>query len=167
MVENTCPGLIRTEPAALESLKKNFGGTSVINKIRSNYVFHHPYAADVDAAFGLAADDPAWDNQWNWFFSHSYFNSFYFMSDFVILHGIMNAIGEKDLVSAQKKLMREVRQVSDDMTQFIMALTAAFWVKHFGSELTGEVCAEISDAPGFFDVWIPFFVEISGTPVPE
>jgi hypothetical protein len=26
--------------------------------------------------------------------------------------------------------------------------------------MTGEVCAVISDAPGAFDVWIPFFMEI-------
>ncbi len=46
------------------------------------------------------------------------------------------------------------------MTQFIMALTAAMWMKHFGPEMTGEVCANVADAPGAFDVWIPFFVEI-------
>ena len=26
--------------------------------------------------------------------------------------------------------------------------------------MTGEVCANVADAPGAFDVWIPFFVEI-------
>jgi hypothetical protein len=31
----------------------------------------------------------------------------------------------------------------------------------------GEVCAEIRDAPGAFDVWIPFFMEIPDAPPPD
>jgi hypothetical protein len=146
---------------ALERLKKHFGGSNVLAKLRNNYVFHHPYDVKMmDAAFESAATDPAWDGEWNWFFSHSNFNSFYFMSDVVALHGIMNAVGETDLVAAQTKIMGDVSQVSQDMTQFIMALTAALWIRHFGPEMTGEVCAKIEAAPGVFDVWIPFFVEV-------
>ena len=36
------------------------------------------------------------------------------------MHGISNTIGETDLIAAQKKIMGEVSQVSQDMTQFIM-----------------------------------------------
>jgi len=146
--------------AALDKLKKNFGGSDIFNKIRSNYAFHHPYDSDVNDAFLRASDDSNWDADWNWFFSRHNFNSFYFMSDVVILHGILNAIGETDLIAAQKRIMAEVRQVSEDMTQFIMALTASIWVKHFGPQMTGEVCAKIAGAPDAFEVWIPFFVEI-------
>ena len=56
--------------------------------------------------------------------------------------------------------MTEVGQVSEDMTQFIMALTAALWMEHLGPQMTGEVCAKVADAPSAFDVWIPFLVEI-------
>jgi hypothetical protein len=38
----------------------------------------------------------------------------------MFMHGISNAIGERDLIAAQKKIMGEVSQVSQDMTQFIM-----------------------------------------------
>ncbi len=89
--------------AALDSLKKNFGGSNILNKIRSNYVFHHPYDSDVDAAFVRAAAGVNWDSDWNWFFCRHNFNSFYFMSDVVILHGILNAVGETDLIAAQRK----------------------------------------------------------------
>jgi hypothetical protein len=153
--------------AALDQLKKTFGGSNIINKIRTNYAFHHPYNSDVNAAFEAASNDAAWDADWNWFFSHSAYNSFYFLSDVVIMHGMLSAVGETDLIAAQDKLMAEVRSVSENMSQFIMALTAAFWAKHFGSEMTGKVCSIISDAPGAFDVWIPFFMEIPDAPPPE
>jgi hypothetical protein len=153
--------------AALAELQKTFGGSNIINKIRSNYAFHHPYNSDVNAAFETAANDPAWDGEWNWFFSHSAYNSFYFPSDFIIMHGMLAAVGETDLIAAQEKIMAVVRSASENMAQFIMALTAAFWVRHFGSEMTGEVCAEITGAPGAFDVWIPFFMEIPDAPLPD
>ena len=63
--------------------------------------------------------------------------------------------------------MSAVRSVSENMSQFIMALTAAFWLKHFGAEMTGEVAANITDAPSAFDVWIPFFMEIPDSPPPD
>jgi hypothetical protein len=153
--------------AALDELQKTFGGSNLINKIRSSYAFHHPYSDDVNAAFETAANDAAWDNDWNWFFSHSGYNSFYFLSDFIIMHGMLAAAGETDLISAQEKIMSAVRSVSENMSQFIMALIAAFWLKHFGAEMTGEVAANITDAPSAFDVWIPFFMEIPDSPPPD
>ena len=79
----------------------------------------------------------------------------------MILHGILNAVGETDLVKAQDKIMAEVQQVSGDMTQFIMAMTAAVWQEHFGPEIHEEARTTIADAPDVLDVWMPFFVEIS------
>jgi hypothetical protein len=154
------PRLDANGQAALEQLKKNFVGSNILNKIRGNYAFHHPYDNDVDDAFLRAAADSNFDGDWNWFFSRHNYNSFYFMSDVVILHGILNAVGETDLVAAQKKVMGEVQHVSEDMTQFIMALTAAMWMKHFGPEMTGEICAKVDNAPDALGVWIPFFLEI-------
>ncbi len=63
--------------AALDALNKLFGKSNILSKIRNNYAFHHPYDADVEAAFQQAASDPSWDDEWNWFFSHSNFNSLY------------------------------------------------------------------------------------------
>jgi hypothetical protein len=152
---------------ALAQLQKTFGGSNIINKVRTNYAFHHPYDSDVNAAFEVASNDAAWNAEWNWFLSHSGYNTFFFLSDFVIMHGMLAAVGETDLIRAQEKIMAEVRTVSENMIQFILALTAALWQKHFGSEMTGEVCATISDAPGAFDVWIPFFMEIPDAPPPS
>jgi len=158
------PRLDAEGKAALDQLQETFGGSNIINKIRTNYAFHHPYDSDVNAAFEVACNDAASDADWNWFISHSGYNSFYFLSDVVMMHGMLGVVGETDLIAAQDKLMAEVRSVSENMSQFITALTAAFWTTHFGTEITGEVCSVISDAPAAFDVGIPFFMEIPDAP---
>jgi hypothetical protein len=149
---------------ALRKLKVVLGSSNILSKLRSNYIFHHPFESDVNAALEVAANDADFDSEWAWYFSTSNYNSFYFLSDFVMMHGIMAAIGEIDLVSAQHKLMEELRVVSDAMTEFIMSLTRAFWLQHFGETMDAEVCAKLADSPDIFGVWIPFFVKIPSEP---
>ncbi len=151
--------------AVLDALKKLFGGSNILTSIRNNYAFHHPYDADVNAAFERAAADANWDGEWNWFFSHSNFNSFYFVSDIIMMNGIMKEIGETDILAAQERLMTEVRTAMNETTTLIMALTAAIWRKHFGDELEAEVCAKITGAPSVFEFALPFFVEVPDGPV--
>jgi hypothetical protein len=151
---------------ALDTLNKLFGGSNLLSKIRNDYAFHHPYDADIASAADLAAADPASDTFWKWYFSKSSFNSFYLVSEFVVLHGILKAIGEPDLIAAQEKLMAEVRTAMNEMTTLIMALTAATWAKNFGDHFDAVVCAEITDAPALFEFSMPFFVEVPDGPAP-
>jgi hypothetical protein len=159
------PRLDQEGKDALTSLKKLFGGSGLLASIRNNYAFHHPYDADVEAAFERAATDSQWDKEWNWFFSHSNFNSFYFVSDIIMINGIMKEIGEADVFAAQQRLMDEVRTAMNEMTTLIMALTTVMWRKHFGDELEAEVCANVSDAPSVFEFALPFFVEVPEEPL--
>ena len=115
-------------------------------------------------AFEDAAANLEWDNEWNWFFSESGYNSFFFGSEFVALHGIAKIIGETDLIKAQTKLINLVMPISDDMSHLIHAIIAVLWQKYFGEELLAERRIDINDAPSFFDVWVPFFVEIPPEP---
>jgi hypothetical protein len=149
---------------ALARLKGVLGNSNILSKLRSNYVFHHPFDSDVNAAFDVAANDPSFDDEWAWYFSLSNYNSFYFASDFVMMHGMMAAIGETDLVSAQRKLMDEIQVVSHAMTEFIMSLTRAFWLRHFGDTMDARVCAKLADSPDIFEIWIPFFVKVPSEP---
>jgi hypothetical protein len=151
---------------AINALQKLFGKSNILSKIRNNYAFHHPYDVDVEAAFKRAESDSNWDNEWNWFFSHSNFNSLYYVSDIIMISGIMNEIGETDSISAQKRLMDEVQTAMNEMTTLIMALTAAIWRKHFGDELEAEKCGNITEAPGLFEFALPFFVEVPDGPLP-
>ncbi|MBM3550951.1 MAG: hypothetical protein FJX45_04135 [Alphaproteobacteria bacterium] len=146
--------------ASLEALKKLFGTSNVLSNIRNSYAFHHPYDADIEAAFDTAVANAEFDNSWDWYFSRSNYNSFYFVSEFIMLHGILNQIGEVDLDSAQEKLMREVQTALMEMATLIMALTVAMWRKHFGNEMDAEICAQPTDAPGLYEFSLPFFVEV-------
>jgi hypothetical protein len=149
---------------AFVKLKKVFGNSGLFATLRGTWIFHHPNNPELNSAFEDAASNPQWGNEWNWFFSHSNYNSFYFLSEFVVLHGILKAVGETDLLVGQEKLTKQITAVSEDMSQFIMALIAVLWKKYFGAELTAETRFDIPNAPGFFDVWIPFFVDIPPAP---
>jgi hypothetical protein len=160
MGKEFAPKLNPVGQAALTELKKHFGGSNLISKLRNNVAFHYPNRKDVDAGFEAAVNDKNWDNDWNWYFSTAAWNSFYFASDFIVLHAILTSIGETDLVAAQEKIMDEVKKVNAHMMAFLYALTDALLAKHFAPEMIGEVIEEISDAPSAFDVWLPFYVEI-------
>src|SRR5271166_1794108 len=151
---------------AFVRLKKIFGKGGLVAELRGTWIFHHPDNPELNAAFADAASNPQWDKDWNWFFSHSNYNSFYFLSEFVVLHGILKALGERDLLVGQGKLTKQITAVSEDMSQFIMALLAVLLKKYFGAEIMAETRINIPNAAGMFDVWIPFFVEIPD-PQPE
>jgi hypothetical protein len=143
---------------ALDELKKYFGRSNLLSTFRNKVAFHHPCIADMDAGFEAAAGDTTWDNEWNWYFSHAMYNSFYLMSEVVTLHAILNAMGETDLMKAHERLGVELKKVSEPMIYFIFSVNEALLVKHLGA--TVEVVAEITDAPGVLDVGIPFYVEV-------
>jgi hypothetical protein len=143
---------------ALDNLKKYFGRTNLLTTFRNKVAFHHPCNADMNAGFEAVASDKIWDSDWEWYFSHSMYNSFYFMSEVVTLHAILNAMGETDLMKAHERLMDELKQVSEPMIYFILSVNEAILLQHLGA--TVEVVAKITDAPGVFDVGIPFYVEV-------
>jgi hypothetical protein len=145
---------------ALAALKTHFGGSSLLNRLRNNYAFHFPRDSDVEAAFETAAKEKEWDADWNWYFAPTTFNTFFFASDIVMLHGLLGESGETDLVKAQQKIMDELRTVSDALTDFVLAFAAAVWLKHFGTEMVTEICADTSNAPDVFEIWLPFFVKV-------
>ncbi len=165
---------------AFVKLKQTFGSAGVFAQLRNAWIFHHPYETDaVTQAFEDAAANPEWDKEWAWFFSHSNYNSFFFVSEFVALHGISKIIGaaeedeeddeneddedaeeENDINKAQKKLLKLVTSVSEEMNHLNHAIIAVLWQKYFAAELLAERRIDITDAPGFYDVWVPFFVEI-------
>lgn len=149
---------------ALAKLKRHFGASNLLSKIRNDYAYHLPEDAEVDAAFQAAIVDPEWDDDWYWYMSGSNFNSLYFPSDIVVLHGILKSINGTNLRDAQAKIMGEVRLVSDLMGEFIPALTAAIWRKHFGNDMMADKVFNIGTAPSIWDVTIPFFVEVSAPP---
>ena len=149
---------------ALEQLKTHFGESGLLARLRNEYAFHYPGDdAEVNAAFQSAASDNAWNGDWNFYPSPLEFNSFNFAADLVIIHGMCRVADKSDLVEAQKKIMKEVREVADYLTNFIGGFTDVVLRRHFAESIRAELVREIADAPKAVDVWIPFFVE----PPPE
>jgi hypothetical protein len=152
----------RLGPTGLESiaaLQKHFGGSNVLNNIRNQYAFHHPYNAEVETAFETAAANPEFDDEWNWYLAKENINCFYFISDVVVVHGMLRAIGENDIVAAQKKMHSELNVASDEIIRFASAFFDALLRKYFSPEIVAECVEKVSDAPVAFDVSLPFYVE--------
>lgn len=144
---------------ALSKLKSHFGSSNVLNKIRNNFAFHHPYEAEVDAAFNAACKSEDFAHDWNWNLAKENINCFYFISDLVVVHGMLLSIGEADLVDAQIKMLAELNLVFDEFIAFTSSFFDALLTKYFAPEIIAEVCAKIDDAPVAFDVDIPFYIE--------
>jgi hypothetical protein len=152
----------RLSPAGLASiavLQKQFGSSNILNNIRNQYAFHHPYNAEVETAFVTAKANADFDDEWNWYLAKENINCFYFISDIVVVHGMLEAIGEDDLVEAQKKMHAELNVASEEIIRFAFAFLEALLAKYFSPEITVEVIERVSDAPVAFDVNLPFYVE--------
>lgn len=152
----------RLAPMGLEAvaaLQKLFGSSNILNNIRNQYAFHHPYNAEVDTAFATATANSEFDGEWNWYLARENINCFYFISDVVVVHGLLKAIGESDVVEAQKKMHKELNIASDAIIQFASAFFDALMHKYFDSEVHADVVEQVSDAPVAFNVHLPFYVE--------
>ena len=161
------PLLDQAGAEAFARLKKEFDASDgLFSKLRSSWIFHHPDTADLTAAFKDATDQPEWSQFAYWFFSHSNYNSFYLLSEYVTLHGILRIVGEPDLIEGQRKLTIKIKDISEDMSHFIQAILVVLWRKHFGDSLDAERKLVIETAPDFFAPWIPFFVNVLDHPPP-
>ena len=145
--------------SSIEALQKQFGSSNILNNIRNQYAFHHPYNAEVDTAFATALANPEFDDEWNWYLAKENINCFYFISDMVVVHGILKAIGEDDLVEAQKKMHAQLNVASEEIIRFAQAFFDALLTKCFSPEIIAECVEKVSDAPVAFDVDLPFYVE--------
>jgi hypothetical protein len=149
---------------ALSDLKKQFGKSNLIATLRNNFAFHLPKTEEMEAAFKAAYNDPNFDEEWNLYFSRDKFNSLYLLSDIVLIHAIFNSIDESDFAAGQRRIMQEVTAAANGMVEFIHAFTTALWKRHIAPHMDATVCATIENAPGIFEVQLPFFVELSDRP---
>ena len=147
---------------ALAKLKSHFGGSNILNRLRNNVAFHHPGDADVAAGFELVAATRDFDDEWNWYLAAENTNSFYFVSEIIVAHAALSAIGEADVVEAQKRMLSELNHVSDQFIIFASHCLRAILAKYFAPEIVAEVCEKVADAPDAFEVDLPFYTEPIG-----
>jgi Rod binding domain-containing protein len=156
------PLLDQQASASLERLKKRFGKLDMLVVIRDSYAFHHPTVDEMEDAFQRAKANDSEEADWSIYFSKALLNTFFFVSDFVLVHGMANALGESDVNEAHKKLLGELAPVASDLSEFTFGFAAAIFKKHFGPELMMTVVAKINDAPNIDDLRYPFLVETPG-----
>ncbi len=149
--------------AALERLKKRFGKLNRLAVIRNNYAFHHPETDEVDAAFEKAAAEPvSEDADWAVYFNKALLNTFFFVSDFVLVHGMANALAEIDVNEAHRQLLGEMAPVAHDLSEFTFGFALAIFRRYVGNELTMKLVAQVKGAPDIDDLRFPFLVQTHG-----
>jgi hypothetical protein len=151
-----CLSTIATE--ALNRLKKRFGTPDKFVLIRDNFVFHHPSLDDMEAAFQLAVKSDGDDTDWCMYLNNALLNTFFFASDFVLVHGMANAMGESDVNEAHRKLLGDIAPIANDLSTFAFGFAEAIFVKYFG-ELTATRVAELKDAANIEHLRLPWFVQ--------
>jgi hypothetical protein len=157
------PLLDASAAAALERLKQRFGKLNRMAIIRNNYAFHHPETDEIDAAFEkAAAAEESEEADWAVYFNSALLNTFFFVSDFVLVHGMANALSEADVNEAHRQLLGEMAPVANDLSEFTFGFAAAVFRRHVGGELTMTLVARLGDAPDIDDIRYPFFVETPG-----
>ena len=139
---------------AYEALKRHFGASNLLHKIRNTLAFHYPSSEELEAAFEEVPED----EDWAWYPSEQISNSFYLASDYVISTGILRATGETDAAKAFKKVMGVVIPVSNDMTDFFLYLMRAVVLRYPGEAVLSPTSGtKIETAPGLYTFSIPFF----------
>lgn len=145
---------------ALAYLKQLMGNSALLAAVRNNYGFHYPKVDETEAAFQAAIDDTDFDGMWKVYFSYHGFNSMFLFCDVISTKGIAAEAGVADLAALQEKLMTELREGALNLVDFAHSFFAALWVQHFGEVIDAEGITEITGAPKFNEVSIPFFVEV-------
>ena len=152
------PRLSAEATEALNRLKKRFGAPDKFVVIRDNFAFHHPSLDDMEAAFQLAIKSDGDDTDWCMYVESALLNTFFFASDFVIVHGMASALGETDVNEAHRKLLGDIALIANDLSTFAFGFAEAIFIKYFG-ELTATRVTEIENAPNIEDLRLPWFVE--------
>jgi hypothetical protein len=152
------PRLSTQAADALNRLKKRFGAPDKFVEVRDNFAFHHPSLDDMEAAFQLAVKSDGDDTDWCMYLNEGLLNTFFFASDFVLVHGMANALGETDVNEAHRKLLGDIAPIANDLSTFAFGFAEAIFIKNFG-ELTATRVAEIKDPPNIEDLRLPWFVD--------
>lgn len=116
LIGNYFDGMDDEGKASYNKLKKQFGKSGLLYKLRNTFLYHYPTPVELDRAF---ASIPA-DEDWEWYLSEANTNSFYFSCELAFGYGIMNATGEPLHISAFGTIMQEVMQGANTLPYFLM-----------------------------------------------
>jgi hypothetical protein len=114
----------------------------------------------MESAFQLAVTNKGGEEaDWSVYFSRALLNTFFFVSDYVLVHGIGDILNESDINVAHQKLLGDLAAIANDLSEFSFGFAAAIFKKYIGHELTMSIVARITDAPDIDKLRLPFYVE--------
>jgi hypothetical protein len=150
--------------AGLDNLKKRFGASNPLATIRNSFAFHHPTKEQMEAAFQMASNNSDSEQlDWSVFFSRALLNTFFFVSDYVMVHAVTQALNETDFNEAHRKLLGELAPISADLSEFTFGFAKAIFQKYINDkELMMYLAAMIDHAPDINTLRLPFYVETPG-----
>ena len=144
--------------------KKRFGASNPLATIRNNFAFHHPTMEQMEAAFQTATTNKdSEEADWSVFVNRALLNTFFFVSDYVMVHAVTQALNETDVNLAHEKLLGELAPIANNLSEFTFGFAKAIFQKYIGSEeLVMTVVAKFTDAPDIDNLRLPFYVETPG-----
>jgi hypothetical protein len=149
--------------AGLDNLKKRFGASNPLATIRNSFAFHHPTMEQMEAAFQMACKQDSEKLDWSVFFNRALLNTFFFVSDYVMVHAVTQALNETDVNEAHRKLLGELAPISADLSEFTFGFAKAVFQKYINDkELVMYLVAMIEHAPNINTLRLPFYVETPG-----
>jgi hypothetical protein len=151
--------------AALDRLKMFFRSSNALATIRNNYAYHHPTNEQMEAALQLAmSNKDSEEMDWSVLFNRALLNTFFFVSDYVLVHGITDSLKESDVNVAHEKLLRSLAPVANDLSEFTFGFAKAIFQKYImdRGELVMTVVAKVADAPDIDGIRFPYYVETPG-----
>jgi hypothetical protein len=147
----------------LERLKKRFGASNALASVRNNYAFHHPTTQQMEAAYQAVVSRDSEELDWSVLFNKALLNTFFFVSDYVLVHAMTETFKETDVNVAHEKLLRDLAPIAHDLSEFSFGFAKAIFQKYINSkELLMTIVAQITDAPNIDDVRFPYYVETPG-----
>jgi hypothetical protein len=139
-----------------DKLKKHFGKSGLLYKLRNDFLYHYPKVDELETGFSWIPED----EEWEWYLSEANTNSFYFSCELALGYGIMKATGEPLHIGAFAMVMQEANRVADTLPYFLMPLIRAILFKHLGPKiLNPQPGTVMTNAPKLDEFWIPFFAE--------
>ena len=140
----------------LDRLKKRFGASNALASVRNNYAFHHPTTQQMEAAYQSVVSKDSEELDWSVRFNKALLNTFFFVSDYVLIHAMTDTLRETDVNVAHEKLLRDLAPIANDLSQFSFGFAKAIFQKYINSkELVMTIVAQVADAPNIDDVRFP------------
>jgi hypothetical protein len=117
----------------------------------------------MEAAYQSAAKADSEDLDWSVFFQQGLLNTSFFVSDFVMVHGIKDILGESDVNKAHENLLMPLHAIAFDISEVTSGFAKLLFQKYINKhELVMTVVAHVNGAPDIAALRLPFYFEALG-----